>query len=439
MMGISLKGNNVFSAMKFKTNYINRFYTSEEEYLKVSEGESPRTYMAESQNDSEAEGEAECQNDSEIENQSGSETECQNYLSDTVTDAQDVTNILKDIRINRLIIGNFNINSIPNKFDQLKAVIPGYIDILVLVETKVDVSFPEAQFIIEGYSIPYRFDRNRNGGGVMIYVREDIPSKKLKKHTFPDDIEGLFIEINLMKCKWLLLGSYHPPSQPDQYYFDNLGRALDIYNKFYDKSLLVGDFNAEETEPCLNSFLSEYNLTNIVKDKTCFKSIENPSCIDLVLTNNSHSFQHTQAICSGSSDYHKMVVTVLKNTFRNSKPKEIFYRTYKNFDNEKFKSDLRINLEDNSNSSDYSDFENIFLRTLELHAPFKKKVLRANHAEYMTKQLRKAIMRRSALENKFRKYKTEEHNKAYRKQKNYCSRLYKKERMKYYNNLQYWQ
>ena len=199
--------------MKFKTNYINRFYTSEEEYLKVSEGESPRTYIAESQNDSEAErkndSEAECQYDSEIENQSASETECQNYLSDTVTDAQDVTNILKDIRIknvNRLIIGNLNINSIPNKFDQLKAVIPGYIDILVLVETKVDVSFPESQFKIEGYSIPYRLDRNRNGGGVMIYVREDIPSKKLKKHTFPGDIE----EINLRKCKWLLLGSYQP-------------------------------------------------------------------------------------------------------------------------------------------------------------------------------------------------------------------------------------
>ena len=98
--------------------------------------------------------------------------------------------------------------------------------------------------------------------------------------------------------------------------------------------MLVGYFNAEETEPCLNSFLSEYNLTNIVKDKTCFRSIENPSCIDLVLTNNSHSFQHTQAIWSGLSGYHKMVVTVLKNTFRKSKPKEIFYRTYKNFDNE---------------------------------------------------------------------------------------------------------
>ena len=186
------KGNNVFSAMKFKTNYINRFYTSEEEYLKVFEGESPRTYMAESQNDSEAEGkndsEAECQNDSETENQSGSEAECQNYLSDTVnTDAQNVTNILKDVRIknfNRLIIGNLNINSITNKFDQLKAVIPGCIDILVLVETNTVVSFPESQLIIEGYSILYRLDRNRNGGGVMIYVREDIPSKELKNTLF---------------------------------------------------------------------------------------------------------------------------------------------------------------------------------------------------------------------------------------------------------------
>ena len=35
------------------------------------------------------------------------------------------------------------------------------------------------------------------GGGVLIYVREDIPSKLLNKHVFPNDIEGLFIEINL--------------------------------------------------------------------------------------------------------------------------------------------------------------------------------------------------------------------------------------------------
>ena len=51
------------------------------------------------------------------------------------------------------------------------------------------LTFPTSQFLIEGYSEPYRFDRSRNGGGVLIYVREDIPSKPLTGHKLPHDIE----------------------------------------------------------------------------------------------------------------------------------------------------------------------------------------------------------------------------------------------------------
>ena len=54
---------------------------------------------------------------------------------------------------------------------------------------------------------------------------------------------------------------------------------------------------------------------------------------------------------------------------------------------------------------------------------------------YITKTVRKAIMRRSQLESKFLKHKTPESRQIYTKQRNYCSRLYKKERKKYYNNL----
>ena len=351
--------------------------------------------------------------------------------------SHDVGSILKCIRIkniNRLIIGNLNINSISGKFEQLKTVICGNIDILVVVETKLDDTFPDSQFFIEGYSTPFRLDRNRNGGGVLIYVREDIPCKKLLKHNFPDDIEGLFIEINLRKTKWLLFGSYHPPSQSDQYYFDCVGRALDIYNTTYENVLLIGDFNAEENEPCLNKFMSDYGLKNLVKDKTCFKSIENPSCIDLFLTNHSNSFQSTTTIASGLSDFHKLVVTVLKTTFSKAKPQVISYRSYKHFDQETFRTRLRQNLE-KSKSVHYTEFESIFLNTLDAQAPLKKKTLRANHAPYMTKTLRKAIMRRSALENLYHQKKTLEHNKTYKKQKNFCSRLYKKERKKYYANI----
>ena len=99
-------------------------------------------------------------------------------------DPEDAVNMLKAMRlsnINKLIVGSLNINSISGKFEQLKTVINGNIDILLVVETKLDATFPESQFDIEGYSAPYRLDRNRNGGGILIYVREDIPCKKAVK------------------------------------------------------------------------------------------------------------------------------------------------------------------------------------------------------------------------------------------------------------------
>ena len=54
----------------------------------------------------------------------------------------------------------------------------GKIDILMITEIKIDSSFPNARFIIEGFSMAFRLDSNRFGGGVLIYVREDIHAKQ---------------------------------------------------------------------------------------------------------------------------------------------------------------------------------------------------------------------------------------------------------------------
>ena len=100
-------------------------------------------------------------------------------------------------------------------------------------------------------------DRNRNGGGVIIYVREDIPSKILTKHVWPSDTEALFIELDFKKCKRLLSRIYHPPSQSDQYFFGKLDNALDLYSNC-ENILLVGDFKAQIGETCLDTFLSAW-------------------------------------------------------------------------------------------------------------------------------------------------------------------------------------
>ena len=93
------------------------------------------------------------------------------------SDADDAITILNEIRMKYLknvIIGHLNINSLRNKFHALCYLIQGKLDILVVGETKLDYSFPEKQFMIKGYKKPYRLDRNKYGGGVMIYVREDM-------------------------------------------------------------------------------------------------------------------------------------------------------------------------------------------------------------------------------------------------------------------------
>ena len=306
-------------------------------------------------------------------------------------------------------------------------------DILVITETKLDETYPNFQFYIEGYSLPFRLDRNRNGGGLMIYVREDIPSKLLKKHNFQYDIEGLFIELNFRKSKWLLGGFYHPPSQSDQYFFNSLDKALDLYCN-YEKILLSGDFNAELGETHLDTFLYQHDFKNINKEPTCFKNIDNPSCIDFFFTNSPKSFFNTDSFFIGLSDFHKMVLTVFKTTFEKSMPKEIIYRDYKNFNEDNFNEEIRKKCSIHR-IKNYEDFEKNYLDVLNKQAPRKKKILRANHAPYVTKLMRKAIMKRSNLQTKYFKLKTTESLNKYKKQKNYCSRLYKTERKKYFQSL----
>ena len=87
-----------------------------------------------------------------------------------------------------------------------------------------------------------------------------------------------------------------------------------------------------------------YDLRNLVKENTCFKSIENPSCVDLFLTNCVRCFQNTKAITTGISDCHKMIITVLKMTFKKAKPREILYRSYKNYNEDMFREDLNQRL-----------------------------------------------------------------------------------------------
>ena len=223
----------------------------------------------------------------------------------------------------------------------------------------------------------------------------------------------------MRKSKLLLCGTYHSThalyGTTDIDFFEQIGLALDVYSIF-DKFLLAGDFNIQEDEGSIQDFMDEFSARNLVKEKTWFKSLDNPSCIDLFITNSSQSFQKTTTISKGLSDFHKMIITVLKTTFPKAKPKVVLYRDYSKFVENHFRIDLKEKLRE-IREINYSSFENIFLSVLNKHTPYKKKVVRANQKPYLTKQLRKAIMNRSSLEHKFYKCQTTENHQAYKKQK----------------------
>ena len=127
-----------------------------------------------------------------------------------------------------------------------------------------------------------------------------------------------------MACLWLPSSFF-----PIWYFFYHLGKVLDNFSTKYDRFVLLGDFNGQESETILSEFLNACNAKYIVK-KTCFKSIENPSCIDLIITDKPGTFQHTNVFETGISDHHKLVTTVMKAKFTMAAPNYVYYDDYKN-------------------------------------------------------------------------------------------------------------
>ena len=117
----------------------------------------------------------------------------------------------------------------------------------------------------------------------------------------------MLLEIKFRNKKWLLCGGYNPNKNSINYFLEHIGKALDTYLGQYDNIILLGDFNCEESNTVMETFFDTYDLRNLVKEFTCFKGTENPSCIDLIITNKEASFTHTKVIETGLSDHHKLI------------------------------------------------------------------------------------------------------------------------------------
>ena len=307
------------------------------------------------------------------------------------------------------------------------------LDILCIAETKIDSSFPTQQFEVRGFKAPLRLDISDRSGGLLVYIRQGLSAMRLKVFNMPKDIQIIPFEMRLKSCKWIVISIYRPPKQGLNYFLSWLTKLLDLYSS--DRCLVLGDFNSEPQDGKMADFLDSHNLYNHVKFNTCFKSV-NGRCIDLILSNRKHSIQFTGSLNTGISDFHKLIYTVLKSTFIKYQPKEILYRSFKNYSEINFLADLSkaLHLYEKDIVTSYDLFESIYTTVLDKHAPWKKKIVRGNEKPHMNKALKKAIMKRSKLWNNYCKTKGLPDLDAYKEQRNLVTKMNKGAKKLHFEN-----
>ena len=145
-------------------------------------------------------------------------------------------------------------------------------DILLISETKLDSSFPDAQCFIECYNKPLRLHVSRRS---RVFMKWHLPSRQLTKIKIPRDIQIVTFKLNLRKETWLVVSVYKLHAQHATTFLNRLFQIIDVYSIKYEKQVII-DFNLTPNNKSRREFVDLYSLINFIKTTSCFKgSIDN--------------------------------------------------------------------------------------------------------------------------------------------------------------------
>ena len=334
-----------------------------------------------------------------------------------------------------LKIGLLNINSFRNKSDPLiECLGEGYLDMLFIQETKLDDTFPAGQFNIPDFKL-YRRDYKSNEGGLLVYIRSDIPHAICTDYDrcIVDDqrgrIEILTLEVTLKNEKWHIISIYKQPKVSISDFIASFEEIMDICNSKCSNCIVCGDLNIDlsKRNASFNDALDVYGLKNLVDSPTCFKG-KTPTTLDLYLTNKPRRFLDKLVLDTGLSDFHHMVCIATRLHVPSRKNKSITYRSYKHFNEGKFNEDISnvpfhvSEIFDDVNDS-YWFCDKLLGTIIDVHAPTKKRKIKHNYVPYMNGNLRKAMNVKNMLRRKYYQSKTPTAWNTYRNQRNLVTKL----------------
>lgn len=316
-------------------------------------------------------------------------------------------------------------------------------DILTINETRLDNSVPDCEVEIPGYDI-VRLDRNRNGGGVAMYIRKNIPYIN-RQDLAPHALELLCIEVRKPKSKPLLVATWYRPPNSSHDLFQNFEQFLKQVDDENKEIILTGDFNCnflERTRSQVTSKLLDimdiFQLQQHIKTPTRVTPTTS-TLIDVILTHiGDNKTLETGVIPLGISD-HSLVYLCRKLSLPRETPKVVLTRQYKKYNVNAFNYDLNeifnsYPITSNNPNELWTDFKTKFLSIADKHAPVKQRRVKSEHKPWITSEIKQQSYHRDYLKRQAIRLRSTYYDAAYKKCKNKVTNLIRTTKENYFKD-----
>ena len=281
----------------------------------------------------------------------------------------------------------------------------------------------------------HRADRNCHGGGIIAYIRNDLPHRRRNdiEIMIAPPVEALVIEVIIRNQSWLFICLYSPHNKHKHVCCNSIDALLNTADVNRSSTVfIIGDLNinalCKRDFQCLKDVMDVHDLSNLIDEPTCFKS-ENNSLLDFIITSNKRRVADTLNLNTGISDFHNLVAFSTKMHVPKLGRRRIQYRTFKNFDETSFKHDIEMAPYHVGERFDDFDDTYWFNHTLvkfvmDNHAPLKHKQTVKRPVPFMNSKLRKACHQKAMLRNRyFKNGRTKCSWEHYRKIRNHVAKL----------------
>lgn len=312
--------------------------------------------------------------------------------------------------------------------------------IIAVTETWLDHTVSNTEIHLDGYSV-IRKDRNRHGGGICMFIRDDLAFTPLPLDNLSESDEVFFLELLLPKTKPIIIGTcYRPPKQSD--FVDRFETILSQLRSDCE-IIIMGDFNIcvidnkSHLSQTYNKVLKLFGLKQLIKGVTRLTDTSK-SLIDHILCNSSEKISQSGVISSGLSDHFITYCTRKIPKYICNKHNNIKIRSSKNYDKTEFvdlltQADWSKCLYSCSIDDAWQSFKETFTNILDKVAPVKEVRVKQKTEPWMNQDILSNIKERDDYITSFRKFGKDEDYRLYCKYRNLVQRQCKQAKADYFN------